>query len=75
MDSQNPFFLDILLDKEQGFEAFDNSILMSTPHSNINVNQSPPQVEMGQSAPPLQKTQPLREVNGETTSPLKKTLR
>ena len=70
MDSQNPFFLDILLDKEQGFEAFDNSILMSTPHSNINVNQSPPQVEMGQSTPPIaKKNQLLREVNGVTTSP------
>ena len=75
MHSQNPFFLDILQDKEQGFESFGSSILMSTPHSDVNVHQSPPQVEMGQSAPPLQKTQPLREVNGETASPLKKTLR
>ena len=70
MDSQNPFFLDILQDKEQGFKS-----LMSTPHLDMNVHQSPPQVEMGQSAPPLQKTQLLREVNGETASPLKKTLR
>ena len=49
MDSQNPFFLNILQDKEQGFESFDSSILMSTPHSDMNVHQSPPQVEMGQS--------------------------
>ena len=54
MDSQNPFFLNILQDKEQGFESFDSSILMSTPHSDMNVHQSPPQVEMGQSAPPPQ---------------------
>ena len=52
MDSQNPFFLDILQDKEQGFESFDSSILMSTLHSNMNVHQSPPQVEIGQSTPP-----------------------
>ena len=44
MDSQNPFFLDILQDKEQGFES-----LMSTPHLDVNVHQSPPEVEMGQS--------------------------
>ena len=66
MDSQNPFFLDILQDKEQGFES-----LMSTPHLDVNVHQSPPEVEMGQSTPPppLQKHQLLREVNGEPTSP------
>ena len=71
MDSQNPFFLDILQDKEQGFESFDSSILMSTLHSNMNVHQSPPQVEIGQSTPPplIAKNQLLREVNGETTSP------
>ena len=70
MDSQNPFFLDILQDKEQGFEFFENSILMSTSHSDVNVHQSPPQVEMGQSIYPLlQKNQLLREVNGESTSP------
>ena len=71
MDSQNPFFLDILQDKEQGFESFDSSILMSTPHLDVNVHQSPPEVEMGQSTPPppLQKHQLLREVNGEPTSP------
>ena len=71
MDSQNPFFLDILQDKEQGFESFDSSILMSTLHSNMNVHQSPPQVEIGQSTPPpppIAKNQLLREVNGETTS-------
>ena len=28
---------------------------MSTPHSDINVHQSPPQVEMGQSIPPIAK--------------------
>ena len=50
MDSQNPFFLDILQDKEQGFES-----LMSTPHLDVNVHQSPPEVEMGQSTPPLAK--------------------
>ena len=57
MDSQNqnPFFLDILQDNEQGFETFDSSNLMSTPHSNVNVHQSPPQVEMGQSIPPIAK--------------------
>ena len=75
MDSQNPFFLNILQDKEQGFESFDSSILMSTPHSDMNVHQSPPQVEMGQSPIAKKKNQQLREVNGETTSPLKKTLR
>ena len=66
MDSQNPFFLDSLQDKEQGFES-----LMSTPHLNVNVHQSPPEVEIGQSTPPppLQKHQLLREVNGEPTSP------
>ena len=66
MDSQNPFFLDSLQDKEQGFES-----LMSTPHLDVNVHQSPPEVEMGQSTPPppLQKHQLLREVNGEPTSP------
>ena len=69
IDSQNPFFLDILQDKEQGFESFDSSILMSTTHLDANVHQSPPEVEMGQSTPPLQKNQLLREVNGETTSP------
>ena len=68
--SQNPFFLDILQDNEQGFKSFDSSNLMSTPHSDVNVHQSPPQVEMGQSIPPpLQKNQLLREVNGESTSP------
>ena len=57
MDSQNqnPFFLNILQDNEQGFESFDSSILMSTLHSNVNVHQSPPQVEMGQSIPPIAK--------------------
>ena len=55
MDSQNPFFLDILQDKEQGFEFFENSILMSTSHSDVNVHQSPPQVEMGQSTPLIAK--------------------
>ena len=55
MDSQNPFFLDILQDKEQGFECFDNSILMSIPHSDVNVHQSLPQVEIGQSTPPIAK--------------------
>ena len=57
MDSQNqnPFFLDILQDNEQGFESFDSSNLMSTPHSDVNVHQSPPQVEMGQSIPPIAK--------------------
>ena len=69
MDSQNPFFLDILQDNEQGFESFGNSILMSTPHSNVNVHQSPPQVEIGQSTSPIAKNQLLREVNEETTSP------
>ena len=66
MDSQNPFFLDSLQDKEQGFES-----LMSTPHLDVNVHQSPSEVEMGQSTPPppLQKHQLLREVNGEPTSP------
>ena len=71
MDSQNqnPFFLDILQDNEQGFESFDSSILMSTPHSDVNVHQSPPQVEMGQFIPPIaKKNQLLREVNGESTS-------
>ena len=68
--NQNPFFLDILQDNEQGFESFDSSILMSTLHSNMNVHQSPPQVEMGQSIPPIakKKNQLLREVNGESTS-------
>ena len=51
MDSQNPFFLDILQDKEHVFESFDSNILMSTPHLDGNVHQSPPQVEMGQSTP------------------------
>ena len=70
MDSQNPFFLDILQDKEQGFESFDSSILMFTTHLDANVHQSPPEVEMGQSTPPIaKKNQLLREVNGETTSP------
>ena len=69
MDSQNPFFLDILQDKEQGFESFDSSILMFTLHSNVNVHQSPPQVEIGQSTSPIAKNQLLREVNEETTSP------
>ncbi|XP_075649928.1 glutathione S-transferase T3-like [Castanea sativa] len=55
MDSQNPFLLDILEGNEQGFESFDSSILMSTPHSDVNVHQSPPQVEMGQSIPPIAK--------------------
>ncbi|XP_050288896.1 glutathione S-transferase T3-like [Quercus robur] len=57
MDSQNqnPFFLDILQDNEQGFESFDSSNLMFTPHSDVNVHQSPPQVEMGQSIPPIAK--------------------
>ena len=57
MDSQNqnPFFLDILQDNEQGFESFDSSILMSTLHSNVNVHQSSPQVEMGQSITPIAK--------------------
>ena len=57
MDSQNqnPFFLDILQDNEQGFESFDSSNLMSTLHSDVNVHQSPPQVEMGQSIPPIAK--------------------
>ncbi|KAK4569016.1 hypothetical protein RGQ29_004424 [Quercus rubra] len=53
--NQNPFFLDILQDNEQGFESFDSSNLMSTPHSDVNVHQSPPQVEMGQSIPPIAK--------------------
>ena len=53
--SQNSFFLDILQDKEQGFESFDSSILMSTLHSDVNVHQSPPQVEMGQSTPLIAK--------------------
>ena len=68
MHSQNPFFLDILQDKEQGFESFDSSILMSTLHSNMNVHHSPPQVEIGQSTSPIAKNQLLREVNEETTS-------
>ena len=69
MDSQNPFFLDILQDKEQSFESFDSSILMSTPHLDVNVHQSPPEVKMGQSTLPFaKKNQLLREVNGETTS-------
>ncbi|KAL0004983.1 hypothetical protein SO802_012544 [Lithocarpus litseifolius] len=55
MDSQNPFFLDILQDKEQGFESLDSSILMSTPHLDANGHQSPPEVEMGQSTPPIAK--------------------
>ena len=55
---------------EQGFES-----LMSTPHLDVNVHQSPPEVEMGQSTPPpLQKNQLLREVNGEPTSLRMKTL-
>ena len=37
------------------FESFDSSILMSTPHSDVNFHQSPPQVEMGQSIPPIAK--------------------
>ena len=72
MDSQNqnPFFLDILQDNEQGFESFDSRILMSTPHSNVNVHQFLPQVEMGQSIPPIaKKNQLLRKVNEELTSP------
>ena len=48
MDSQNLFFLDILQNYEQGFEFFDSSILMSTPHLDVNVHQSPAQVEIGQ---------------------------
>ena len=57
MDSQNqnPFFLDILQDNEQGSESFNSSNLMSTPHSDDNVHQSPPQVEMGQFIPPIAK--------------------
>lgn len=57
MDSQNqnPFFLDILQENEQGFESLDSSILMSTPHSDVNVSQSPPQVKIGQSIPPIEK--------------------
>ena len=55
MDSQNPLFLDILQDKEQGFECFDSSILMPTSHLDVNVHQSPPQVETGQSTPPIAK--------------------
>ncbi|KAL4610708.1 hypothetical protein ACB092_08G070200 [Castanea dentata] len=55
MDSQNPFLLDILQDNEQGFESFDSSILMSTPHSDMNAHQSPPQVEMRQSIPSIAK--------------------
>ena len=51
MDSQNSFFLDILQDKKLDCDSFDKSILMSTPHLDMNVHQSPPQVEMGQSAP------------------------
>ena len=69
MDSQNPLFLDILQDKEQGFECFDSSILMPTSHLDVNVHQSPPQVEIGQSTSPIAKNQLLREVNEETTSP------
>ena len=71
MDSQNqnPFFLDILQDNEQGFESFDSSNLMSIPHLDVNVHQSPPQVEMGQSIPPIAKNQLLRKVNEESTSP------
>ena len=63
MDSQNqnPFFLDILQDNEQGFESFDSRILMSTPHSDVNVHQSLP--------PIAKKNQLLREVNEELTSP------
>ena len=58
MDSQNPFFLDILQDKEQGFESFDNIILMSfNLHSKLKWDNL---------HPPLQKTQLLRDVNGET---------
>ena len=41
--------------KEQGFESFDSSILISTPHSDVDVHQFPPQVEMGQSIPPIAK--------------------
>ena len=74
MDSKNPLFLYIIQDKEQGFESFNNSILMSTLHSNVNVHQSPPQVEIGQSTSPIAKNQLLREVNEETTSPQMKTL-
>lgn len=69
MDSQNPFFLDILQDKERGFEFFDNSILMSTLHLDVNVHQSPPQVEMGQSTPPIAKKSTTKIGQGETTSP------
>ena len=68
MDSQNqnPFFLDILQDNEQGFESFDSSILMSTPHSNVNVHQSPSQVEMGQFAPLIAKKSITKKSNRET---------
>ncbi|KAL4650110.1 hypothetical protein ACB092_01G062900 [Castanea dentata] len=60
MDSQNPFFLDILQDNEQDFESFDSSILMFTPHLNVNVHQSPPQVEMGQSIPRIAKKSTIK---------------
>ena len=63
MDSQNPFFLDILQDKEQGF---DNRILMSTSHLDVNVHQSPPQVEMGQFAPHIAKKLITKKSKGET---------
>ena len=68
MDSQNqnPFFLNILQDNEQGFESFDSSILMSTPHSNVNVH---PKLKWDNLYPPLQKNQLLREANEESTSP------
>ena len=69
MDSQNPFFLNNLQDKEQGFESFDSSILMvhsafrrecpsiSTPSWNGTIYTLH-----------CKKNQLLREVNEESTS-------
>ena len=51
MDLAKSLLLDILHDEKQ---AFNNSILMVTPHLDMNAHQSPPQVGMRQSTPPLQ---------------------
>ncbi|KAK7816191.1 hypothetical protein CFP56_000605 [Quercus suber] len=40
MDLQNLFFLDILQGKEQGFESFDNSILISQRRNNFTVDEN-----------------------------------
>ena len=49
---------------EQGFES-----LMSTPHLDVNVHKSPPEVEMGQTTPPIAKKSTTKRGQGETTSP------